>query len=73
MAANEISQMAADQALLRYREAKPIKLHVPSVWDVPAVAEKVRANQAAFDKFCAGKPDAKTAVDLAKQPVRERR
>jgi len=73
MAGNEISQMAADQALLRYREAKPIKLHVPSVWDVPALAEKVRANQAAFDRFCAGETEDGPEVDLAKRSVRQRR
>ena len=54
MAGSEIRAMNADQGLLVYRGSKPIKLHVPSVWDVPALARRVRANQAAFDAFCAG-------------------
>jgi hypothetical protein len=54
MAGSDIRAMNADQGLLVYRGSKPIKLHVPSVWDVPALARRVRANQAAFDAFCAG-------------------
>ncbi|MCZ4516901.1 TraM recognition domain-containing protein [Rhodococcus ruber] len=53
MAGSDIARMPADQALLRYREAKPIKLHVPSVWDVPVLAARVKANQKAFDEYCA--------------------
>lgn len=53
MAGNEIAQMPSDQALMMYRQAKPIKLHVPSVWDVPALAQRVRSNQAEFDDYCA--------------------
>ena len=53
MAGNEIAQMPSDQALMMYRQAKPVKLHVPSVWDVPALAQRVRSNQAQFDDYCA--------------------
>lgn len=53
MALNEIREMPEDQALMMFRNAKPMKVRLPSVWDVPDLAKRVRANQTAFDEFCA--------------------
>ena len=53
MALNEIREMPEDQALMMFRNAKPMKVRLPSVWDVPDLSKRVRANQAAFDDFCA--------------------
>ena len=36
-----------------YRNARPMKVRLPSVWDVPDLSKRVRANQSAFDAFCA--------------------
>lgn len=52
MALNEIREMPEDQALMMFRNAKPMKVRLPSVWDVPDLAKRVRANQSAFDEFC---------------------
>ncbi|OXM18061.1 hypothetical protein CBI33_28075 [Rhodococcus erythropolis] len=52
MALNEIREMPEDQALMMFRNAKPMKVRLPSVWDVPDLSKRVRANQAAFDDFC---------------------
>lgn len=53
MALNEIREMPEDQALMMFRNAKPMKVRLPSVWDVPDLSKRVQANQAAFDDFCA--------------------
>lgn len=53
MALNEIREMPEDQALMIYRNARPMKVRLPSVWDVPDLSKLVRANQSAFDAFCA--------------------
>lgn len=51
MSGDEIRRMREDQALVVMRGASPIKLHLPSVWDVPEQAQRIRANQKQFDEF----------------------
>jgi hypothetical protein len=53
MPVDQIRQMPADQGLMLARGMAPVKLHLPTVWDVPDLKERVEANQAAFDEFAA--------------------
>lgn len=53
MPIDQIRQMPTDQGLMLARGMAPVKLHLPAVWDVPDLKERVEANQAAFDEYAA--------------------
>lgn len=52
MSASEIRGMPADQALLLYRDAAPALVHLPAVWDVPHMAQRVNDSKAVYDWIC---------------------
>ncbi len=52
MPAAEIRQMPADRALVIYRGAKPALVSLPTVWDTPALRERVNASRDYYDSIC---------------------
>lgn len=52
MSGDEIRKMPADQALVIYRDASPALVHLPTVWDVPHLAERVKDSKAVYEWIC---------------------
>ncbi|WJJ14707.1 TraM recognition domain-containing protein (plasmid) [Prescottella equi] len=52
MSGSEVRQMAEDQALMIYRGANPALLHLPTVWEVPHLKERVLESQAVYEWVC---------------------
>ncbi|MGN2638497.1 type IV secretory system conjugative DNA transfer family protein [Nocardia takedensis] len=50
MTAAELREMDTDHGLLLYRNAPPVKVHLPTVWQVPAHRARVQASLAEFER-----------------------
>ncbi|MFD4406648.1 type IV secretory system conjugative DNA transfer family protein [Nocardia sp. NPDC058499] len=51
MTAAELREMDTDHGLLLYRNARPMKVHLPTVWQVPHTRKRVEASLAEFDSI----------------------
>ncbi|MFI6368292.1 type IV secretory system conjugative DNA transfer family protein [Nocardia sp. NPDC050630] len=49
MTAAELREMDTDEALLLYRNARPMKVQLPTVWQVPETKRRVEASLREFD------------------------
>ncbi|WP_280494366.1 type IV secretory system conjugative DNA transfer family protein [Nocardia asiatica] len=49
MTAAELREMDTDHALLLYRNAAPVKVHLPTVWQVPQLKRRVQASLREFE------------------------
>lgn len=47
---SDIRQMPEDQGLMIYRNAAPLLIRIPSVWNTPATADYVKASMELFDE-----------------------
>ena len=52
MSGDEIRKMPADQALVIYRDASPALVHLPTVWDVPHLAQRVEDSKTVYAWVC---------------------
>jgi hypothetical protein len=51
MTAAELREMDTDHGLLLYRNARPMTVHLPTVWQVPETKKRVQACLATFDSI----------------------
>jgi type IV secretory pathway TraG/TraD family ATPase VirD4 len=56
MTAAQLREMDTDHALLLYRNAAPVKVHLPTVWQVPQLKRRVQASLREFESVVSKVP-----------------